>query len=390
MPSAPLLLLQAAPAEFTGFKAASAFVGAPKAADFHGAVSARTSVAVSALLLTRRLPVPAPLPMGLCFLALLAAPTAPAPTTQKLNWQQQPPSSMPAPTMALWPPPPPLQVGSGSRQVTVCAKKLRVAINGFGRIGRQFLRCVEGRTNSNLEIVAVNDSGGVKQASHLLKYDSTMGTFDADVKASVCVRLHTRLLPECVCGWAAWRLPGEAGAAAGPCPSRPAPQSTSAQPRQRPARQPPGRPAPSPPDDLHRSWMTPTSPSTARPLRWSPAATRCSCPGRCASAARPLLCAAPSARPPCSAVLAHQAVDMTHAAFPPPPSPPPQAMDIDLVIEGTGVFIDQKGASKHIEAGAKKASAACPPPCHTPEPFCAATRVTDAPHPNLTPWPRRC
>jgi glyceraldehyde-3-phosphate dehydrogenase (NADP+) (phosphorylating) len=66
--------------------------------------------------------------------------------------------------------------------VTVSAKKIRVAINGFGRIGRQFLRCVEGRENTNLEVVAVNDSGGVKQASHLLKYDSTMGTFDADVK----------------------------------------------------------------------------------------------------------------------------------------------------------------------------------------------------------------
>ncbi|KAL4853731.1 Glyceraldehyde-3-phosphate dehydrogenase A [Chlorella vulgaris] len=71
----------------------------------------------------------------------------------------------------------------GSKQVTVSAKKIKVAINGFGRIGRQFLRCWEGRGEaSNLEVVAVNDSGGVKQASHLLKYDSTMGTFKADVK----------------------------------------------------------------------------------------------------------------------------------------------------------------------------------------------------------------
>jgi len=61
-------------------------------------------------------------------------------------------------------------------------KRLRVAINGFGRIGRQFLRCWEGRSNSLLDVVAINDSGGVKQASHLLKYDSTMGTFAADVK----------------------------------------------------------------------------------------------------------------------------------------------------------------------------------------------------------------
>jgi len=61
-------------------------------------------------------------------------------------------------------------------------KKLRVAINGFGRIGRNFLRCLEGRRDTLLEVVAINDSGGVKQASHLLKYDSTLGTFDAEIK----------------------------------------------------------------------------------------------------------------------------------------------------------------------------------------------------------------
>lgn len=61
-------------------------------------------------------------------------------------------------------------------------KKIKVAINGFGRIGRNFLRCWEGRSNSLLDVVAINDSGGVKQAAHLLKYDSTLGTFSADVK----------------------------------------------------------------------------------------------------------------------------------------------------------------------------------------------------------------
>ena len=61
-------------------------------------------------------------------------------------------------------------------------KKVRVAINGFGRIGRNFLRCLETRTDSLLDVVAINDSGGVKQASHLLKYDSTLGKFDAEVK----------------------------------------------------------------------------------------------------------------------------------------------------------------------------------------------------------------
>ncbi|KAG1658567.1 hypothetical protein FOA52_005571 [Chlamydomonas sp. UWO 241] len=69
------------------------------------------------------------------------------------------------------------------RMEVVAEKKLKVAINGFGRIGRNFLRCWEGRgTNTMLDVVCINDSGGVKQASHLLKYDSILGTFGADVK----------------------------------------------------------------------------------------------------------------------------------------------------------------------------------------------------------------
>ncbi|GMP81927.1 hypothetical protein CsSME_00036460 [Camellia sinensis var. sinensis] len=60
--------------------------------------------------------------------------------------------------------------------------KLKVAINGFGRIGRNFLRCWHGRKNSPVDVIVVNDSGGVKNASHLLKYDSLLGTFKAEVK----------------------------------------------------------------------------------------------------------------------------------------------------------------------------------------------------------------
>ncbi|CAL4928838.1 unnamed protein product [Urochloa decumbens] len=60
--------------------------------------------------------------------------------------------------------------------------KLKVAINGFGRIGRNFLRCWHGREDSPLDVVVINDSGGVRNASHLLKYDSMLGTFKADVK----------------------------------------------------------------------------------------------------------------------------------------------------------------------------------------------------------------
>ena len=133
-----------------------------------------------------------------------------------------------------------MQSGTGSRQTTVSAKKIRVAINGFGRIGRQFLRICEEKTDGNVQVVCVNDSGGVKQASHLLKYDSTMGTFKGDVK---------------ITGDDTFAING-----------RDIKVVSSRDPLQ---------------------------------LPWA-------------------------------------------------------AMDIDLVIEGTGVFIDTKGASKHIEAGAKK------------------------------------
>lgn len=61
--------------------------------------------------------------------------------------------------------------------------KVKVAINGFGRIGRNFLRCWHSRgEDTNLEVVAVNQSSGVKSAVYLLKYDSVLGTFKADVK----------------------------------------------------------------------------------------------------------------------------------------------------------------------------------------------------------------
>jgi glyceraldehyde-3-phosphate dehydrogenase (NADP+) (phosphorylating) len=130
---------------------------------------------------------------------------------------------------------------AGVRQTTECKKKLRVAINGFGRIGRNFVRCLHTRgKNTNLEIVAINDSGGVKQASHLLKYDSMLGTFGADVKVVSDTEISV---------------------------------------------------------DGHK--ITVVSARDPLQLPW-------------------------------------------------------KAMDIDLVIEGTGVFIDTPGAGKHITAGAKK------------------------------------
>lgn len=58
---------------------------------------------------------------------------------------------------------------------------VRVAINGFGRIGRNFFRIAFG--NPEIEIVAINDLTDSKTLAHLLKYDSVHGIYDADIKA---------------------------------------------------------------------------------------------------------------------------------------------------------------------------------------------------------------
>jgi len=61
--------------------------------------------------------------------------------------------------------------------------KTRVAINGFGRIGRNFFRASLTR-EANFEIVAANDLGDAATMAHLLKYDSTLGPLDGDVSVA--------------------------------------------------------------------------------------------------------------------------------------------------------------------------------------------------------------
>lgn len=60
---------------------------------------------------------------------------------------------------------------------------IRVAINGFGRIGRNFLRCWALREKSNFEVVAINDTSDPRTNAHLLTYDSMLGKFNANVSA---------------------------------------------------------------------------------------------------------------------------------------------------------------------------------------------------------------
>jgi glyceraldehyde 3-phosphate dehydrogenase len=58
---------------------------------------------------------------------------------------------------------------------------IRVGINGFGRIGRNFFRAQQA-LGADLDIVAVNDLGDAKTMAHLLRYDSNLGPFRGDVE----------------------------------------------------------------------------------------------------------------------------------------------------------------------------------------------------------------
>ncbi|MBO6946929.1 MAG: type I glyceraldehyde-3-phosphate dehydrogenase [Rhodospirillales bacterium] len=59
---------------------------------------------------------------------------------------------------------------------------VRVAINGFGRIGRLVLRGIMESRRNDIEVVAINDLGSVDMNAHLFRYDSTHGPFPGDVK----------------------------------------------------------------------------------------------------------------------------------------------------------------------------------------------------------------
>ena len=53
---------------------------------------------------------------------------------------------------------------------------IRVGINGFGRIGRNFFRAAKA-SGADIDFVAVNDLGSIDTMAHLLQYDSVLGRF---------------------------------------------------------------------------------------------------------------------------------------------------------------------------------------------------------------------
>ena len=58
---------------------------------------------------------------------------------------------------------------------------IRVGINGFGRIGRNFFRAAK-QAGADIDFVAANDLGSIDTMAHLLKYDSVLGTLPDDVE----------------------------------------------------------------------------------------------------------------------------------------------------------------------------------------------------------------
>ena len=60
---------------------------------------------------------------------------------------------------------------------------LKLAINGFGRIGRNVLRAIEESGRNDVEVVAINDLGPVETNAHLLRFDSVHGRFPGEVRS---------------------------------------------------------------------------------------------------------------------------------------------------------------------------------------------------------------
>ena len=58
---------------------------------------------------------------------------------------------------------------------------IRVAINGFGRIGRNVLRAIAESGRQDIEVVGINDLGAVETNAHLLRFDSVHGRFPGTV-----------------------------------------------------------------------------------------------------------------------------------------------------------------------------------------------------------------
>ena len=61
---------------------------------------------------------------------------------------------------------------------------VKVGINGFGRIGRLILRALLENYEGKIQVVGINDLGSIEANAHLIKFDSTHGTLNLDIKTT--------------------------------------------------------------------------------------------------------------------------------------------------------------------------------------------------------------
>ena len=61
---------------------------------------------------------------------------------------------------------------------------VKIGINGFGRIGRLILRALLENYKGKIQVVGINDLGSIETNAHLIKYDSTHGILNQDVKTT--------------------------------------------------------------------------------------------------------------------------------------------------------------------------------------------------------------
>ena len=61
---------------------------------------------------------------------------------------------------------------------------IKIAINGFGRIGRNVLRAIAESNRNDIQVVAINDLGPVETNAHLLRFDSVHGRFPGEIKVT--------------------------------------------------------------------------------------------------------------------------------------------------------------------------------------------------------------
>jgi len=71
---------------------------------------------------------------------------------------------------------------------------IKVAINGFGRIGRQVFKCIE-ESHPNLEVAAINDLTDKETLAHLLKHDSNYGKYDKEISVPILAEKEPEKLP---------------------------------------------------------------------------------------------------------------------------------------------------------------------------------------------------